>query len=112
MPARNVSVLDTLPPAVAKVFDQAQSSTANHQKNFVVLYKLHVEAATFKESIESGVRLTGERVFGDRFIEMINHVLTIKKGITVADRIVKLVGGYIKFIHAKSGSSVVSSVTL
>ena len=112
MPARTASVLDTLPPAIAKVFDQAQSSTANHQKNFVVLFKLHVEAATFKESIETGVRLTGERVFGDRFIEMINHVLVIKKGITVADRIVKFVGGYIKFIHAKSESSAISPITL
>lgn len=108
MPARTVPalvpVLDSISQTLPKVFDQAQSTTANHQKNRVVLYKLHKEAASHVESVQNGksLKLVGEKAFEDGFIDMVNHVLQSKKGFALADRIVKFVGGYVKFLNEKS----------
>ncbi|KAF8268083.1 nuclear condensing complex subunit [Lactarius quietus] len=105
MPARTqVPILETISAAIPKAFDQAQNSSANHQKNFVALYKLHLEAAAKTESVRGGdaLKLVGERAFEDCFLDMVNRVLVVKKGTGVADRAVKFVAGYIKFLNAKA----------
>ena len=102
MPPR-LTALEALASAIPKAFDQAQNSSANHQKNFIALHKTHLDAAARTESIREGdgIKLVGERAFEDCFIEMVNRVLVVKKGIGVADRTVKFVAGYIKFLNAK-----------
>ncbi|KAI0063895.1 hypothetical protein BV25DRAFT_1823946 [Artomyces pyxidatus] len=105
MPARTAApILETLSTAIPKAFEQAQTSTANHQKNFVALHKIQIEAATKTESVRNGegLKLVGERAFEDCFLDMINRVLVVKKGTAVGDRIVKFVGGYIRFLNAKA----------
>lgn len=98
-------IIASLPVTTSKVFDQVQSSTANHQKNCVALSKLHVEAAKLTEDTSSrrggGVVLVGEKAFEDVFISMVMHVLPVKKGVTVADRVVKFVGSYVKVISER-----------
>ncbi|KAF8647428.1 hypothetical protein AX16_006718 [Volvariella volvacea WC 439] len=107
MPARVVSQpvfsLDELPAHLSKIFDQAQVSTANHQKNYVALYKLHSEAEQITESVKNGraVKLIGERRFEDELIGLLVRVLPVKKGVVQADRIIKFIGGYAKFINEK-----------
>ncbi|THH31051.1 hypothetical protein EUX98_g3136 [Antrodiella citrinella] len=98
-----VSPLENLPVLLSKSFDQAQTTTANHQKNLVALYKLHTEAATVREKVQNGMseKLTGERAFEDAFLNMISRILPVKKGASVADRIVKFTGNYVKFIVEK-----------
>ncbi|KAL6308311.1 nuclear condensing complex subunit [Sparassis latifolia] len=104
MPARTVSDLEVLPQAIARIFDQAQSTAANHQKNFVALYKLQTDAATHTEPVQNGrsIKLVGEREFEDVMLDMLARVLPMKKGVTVADRIMKFVGGYVRFINEKA----------
>ena len=64
MPARTKQPSSAdLTTDIPKIFDQVQVSTANHQKNYVALYKLHGEAARIVDDIQGS--LTGERVFGD-----------------------------------------------
>lgn len=105
MPARTggTQVLTLLPESVPRIFEQAQTSTANHQKNFVALNKLHNEAALIIQPAENGkkMQLVGEKAFEDLFIDMLLRVLPLKKGATVVDRIVKFVAGYVKFINEK-----------
>ena len=105
MPARvrQPFSLDDLPSNVAKIFDQAQSTTANHQKNLVALYKLQTESATHTERVHRGksLKLTGERTFQDAVLSMLARVLTVKKGASVADRIMKFTASYIKFMNEK-----------
>lgn len=105
MPARvtTAPVLEILTSAIPKAFEQAQSSSANHQKNFIALHKIHLEAAAKIETAQAGqaIRLVGERAFEDCFIDMINRVLVVRRGTSVADRAVKFVAGYIKFLNAK-----------
>lgn len=98
MPARTLTLDDRL-KSISTIFDQAQNTTANHSKNFVALYKVHLEAAKVSETVKGGegIKLTGERAFEDVIIDVSNRVLVIKKGETVADRVVKFLGGYIKF---------------
>ncbi|KAH9029983.1 nuclear condensing complex subunit [Lactarius pseudohatsudake] len=105
MPARTPApILETITSAIPKAFEQAQNSSANHQKNFVALHKLHFEAAAKTETVRGGdgVKLVGERAFEDCFVDMVNRVLVVKKGTGVADRAVKFVAGYIKFLNAKA----------
>lgn len=107
MPGKTISITDTLLQSLPKTFEQSQISTANHQKNRVALHKLHKEAAEQVQSVQNGkgIKLVGERAFEDTFIAMVNHALQVKKGIPNADRVVKFIGGYVRFINEKGGTS-------
>ena len=76
---------------------------ASHRKNCVALYKLHIQAESITEIVKNGkaAKLVGERAFGDAFIDMITRVLVMKKGPATADRVVKFVGTYVKFMNEK-----------
>ncbi|GJE85117.1 condensin complex subunit 3 [Phanerochaete sordida] len=103
MPAKVTFTLDDLSTHIPRIFDQVQNTTANHQKNYVALHKLHAEAAKIKEPSENDtVKLRGERAFEDVFIGMLSRALPIKKGASVVDRIIKFVGGYTKFLNEKT----------
>lgn len=104
MPARVVQFsLDSLPTDIPKIFAQVQLTSANHQKNYVALYKLQTEAAKITESVQNGrsIKLVGERAFEDTLLSMLSRALPIKKGESVADRVIKFIGGYTKFINEK-----------
>lgn len=98
--------LEDLYESIANIFDQAQVSLANHKKNCVALYKLHTKAAAVTQPGKGGIglRLVGEKVFQGGFIDMVNRVLVVKKGPTNADRIVKYIGSYVKFMNEKGVS--------
>jgi hypothetical protein len=106
--AKSAFSLEELPTSISKIFDQAQISTANHHKNFVALYKLQCEAAKLTDQRGKGIKLTGERAFGDVYLKMLARILPVKKGATVVDRVVKFVSGYIKFINEKGVLRVLS----
>ncbi|RDX45406.1 hypothetical protein OH76DRAFT_1420865 [Lentinus brumalis] len=106
MPARTAAPFDleSLNTALPKIFDQVQNTTANHQKNFIALYKLQSDAANIKEPVQRGKsdKLTGEKAFETAFEDMLLRVLPLKKGTPVADRSVKFMTGYAKFITEKA----------
>ncbi|KAL1410056.1 chromosome condensation complex Condensin, subunit G [Vanrija albida] len=89
---------ETLPTVVPPIFDQAQGTTANHRKNIVQLRKIQEKCAEITEKTPKGERLVGERAFSSLFIDMVNRILPVKKGVGVADRIVKFVAGYVTYI--------------
>ena len=95
--------LEDLIESIANIFDQAQISLANHKKNCVALYKLHTKAAAVTQPRKdgNGPKLVGEKAFQDVFIDMVNRVLVVKKGPANADRIVKYIGSYVKFMNEK-----------
>jgi condensin complex subunit 3 len=98
-----MSIEETLSTIIPKIFDQAQNTTANHQKNVVALHKVHIDAAAFTESVHNGksIKLTGERLFEDTFIDLLCRVVVVKKGVSQADRIIKFVGAYTKYMNEK-----------
>ena len=82
--------MDDINNAIPNIFDQAQASTATHKKNRISLYKLHFGAASFTESGGKGrhqddVKLIGEKVFADMFVDMLSRVLVVKKSIPAAE---------------------------
>lgn len=107
MPARTNPLAEALSVSVPKIFDQVQNTTANHQKNIVALYKIHIDASAFTESVHNGkaIKLTGERNFEDAFIDMVSRVLVIKKGASQAERVVKFVGTYTKYLNEKAAET-------
>lgn len=87
---------------VARIFDEAQKSLNNHVKNHVSLYKIHLVFAGHRESMKSNrVKLKGERQFQMVIQGLLNKLLALKKGEVSADRVVKFLGGYLKFINEK-----------
>jgi len=104
MPVPATSLRDTVETTLPKIFDQAQSSIANHQKNCVALYKLHLTASELRQSSSSGngEKLVGERFFEETICDMMSRVMLVKKGQGVADRIAKFLGAYIKVLVEKS----------
>jgi condensin complex subunit 3 len=108
MPGRTRKfTLKDLSVEIPKIFDQVQNSTANHQKNYVALFKLHSEAAQVTEPRDRGMALKpiGERAFEDILMHMVARILSVKKGVVPADRIAKFLGGYTKFINEKGESA-------
>lgn len=95
--------LDDVQELVAAIFEQAQASLANHKKNCVALFKIHLKAAAVTQPAKSGngIKLVGEKVFQDIFMDMVSRVLVVKKGPVTADRIVKYVGAFVKFMNEK-----------
>ena len=98
--------LASLPNLIPAILDQAQSSAATHKKNCVALHKIQIASVKVVEGGDgrgrgSEVRLTGERAFGEVILDLLNRVLVIKKSTPAADRIVKFIGSYVKFIYEK-----------
>ncbi len=88
---------DTLPTLLPPIFEQVQHTTANHRKNVVALRKIHDACAAVTESTPKGTKLVGEKAFNTLLIDMVNRVLPIKKGVAVADRVVKFVAAYVSY---------------
>ncbi|KAG6812899.1 hypothetical protein H0H92_015634 [Tricholoma furcatifolium] len=104
MVVKTLDSLEDLAESFSNIFDQVQLSLANHRKNCVALYKLHNQAATVTKPGKNGssVKLVGERKFSDIFISMVNRVLVVKKGPVAADRVVRFIGSYVKFVNDKA----------
>ena len=106
MPARkrqNVAVIETLPAAVPKIFENVQNHKATHQKNFVALHKLLLESSAVTRELPDGsLAASGEALFMDVFRDMLNRIVTVKKGTQVADRVVQFVSGFVGYITSQS----------
>ncbi|KAI0073119.1 hypothetical protein K474DRAFT_1603932 [Panus rudis PR-1116 ss-1] len=102
--AKSTSALfDNLQENVASIFDQAQTSVANHRKNCVALHKLYIRSvsSTTKHAVDENGNFAGERLFGDIFVDMVNRILVIKKGSSPADRVVRFIGSFVRYLTEK-----------
>jgi condensin complex subunit 3 len=102
--ARGSIAVDDIPDALAQVFEQAQTSASSHRKNCVGLFKVQKQTANITEVIKGkggSTKLVGERAFCDAFIQLLNRVLVVKKGVQAADRVVRFVGTYLRFVNEK-----------
>ena len=106
--------MDSLATELPKIFEQVQLTSANHQKNLVALYKLQTEASKITETVQNGksIKLVGERAFEDTILTMLSRAMPVKKGAAVADRVVKFVGSFTKFINEKGASNYVICINV
>ncbi|WWD20683.1 hypothetical protein CI109_105159 [Kwoniella shandongensis] len=104
--ALSISFLtDTLPTLLPPIFDQVQQTTANHRKNIASLRKIQDQCSSITESSTKGTKLVGEKAFNTLFVDMVNRVLPVKKGVSVADRVVKFVAGYVVYSTEQDAAS-------
>ncbi|CAE6456848.1 unnamed protein product, partial [Rhizoctonia solani] len=99
------STPETYTTYIPEIFQQVQTSTANHNKNCVALAKLFSGCAGIYEEVQSrggGIRLTGEKAFQLMFARMVSNVLPIKKGVSNADRVIRFIGSFVKYITDKA----------
>lgn len=89
--------------SIRRIFEQSGDTAASHKKNYVVLYKIHLDFAEHTEYVKKGkhehVKLIGEKQFEDTFKETFIKVFPLKKGEPTGDRIIKFVGGYVRYIN-------------
>ncbi|KAL0579006.1 chromosome condensation complex Condensin, subunit G [Marasmius crinis-equi] len=96
--------LNELTKDIGRIFDQAQTGVSNHQKNIIALYKLHTKAVNITEPHRNGVKMVGEKRFKEAILDMINRILSEKRGVTPADKIVKFIGRYFGYLNEKATS--------
>lgn len=104
--------LDSLVALIPPIFTQVQHSAANHRKNTVALFKVQQKCAEHvQETTRDGntvIRVVGEKAFNNKVLEMLNRVLVIKKGVTVADRVLQFVGKYVAYASQQGESQAVT----
>ncbi|KAJ7064682.1 nuclear condensing complex subunit [Mycena amicta] len=91
---------DTLQASVAAIFEQAQTSLANHRKNCVALYKIHVNSAA-KGSSKKRSAPGDQTAFVASFLDMVGRVLSAKKGPPTVERVIKFIAHYVRFVNEK-----------
>ncbi|KAJ6562584.1 nuclear condensing complex subunit [Mycena capillaripes] len=93
---------ESLQASIAAIFDQAQTSIANHRKNCVALYKLHVKtSASVDKKSKKRADGGGQSAFISAFLDMVSRVVAVKKGPATVDRIIKFVAQYVRFVNEK-----------
>ncbi|KAF7325645.1 hypothetical protein MKEN_00414400 [Mycena kentingensis (nom. inval.)] len=88
--------------SVAAIFEQAQTSLANHRKNCVALYKIHAGAGSRASSSKKPSAPADQTVFVATFIDMVARVLVVKKGPPTVERTLKFIAHYVRFINEKT----------
>lgn len=93
--------LDALTGNISSFFSETQHTLANHRKNAVALHRIHTQCAQVTEETPRGTKLTGEKAFNSAFLDCLNRVLHIKKGIVQADRTLKFVATYATYAQTQ-----------
>jgi hypothetical protein len=93
LPDDLVNYLALIPP----IFGQVQHNASNHRKNVVSLRKIQEKCAEITEQGPKGTMLVGEKGFNTKFMECLERVLPVKKGVAVADRVVAFVGKFVNY---------------
>ncbi|KAJ7701145.1 nuclear condensing complex subunit [Mycena rosella] len=103
MAPRPESAPELLLASVAAIFDQAQTSLANHRKNCVALYKIHVRtSASMEKKSKKRAAAADQSAFIAAFLDMISRAVIVKKGPPTVDRIIKFVAQYVRFVNEKA----------
>ncbi|KAI9431956.1 hypothetical protein H4582DRAFT_2062359 [Lactarius indigo] len=104
MPARTPApILETITSAIPKAFEQAQNSSANHQKTLSPSTSFTLRRLPRQRRFAGAMASNSSGNAHSKIASyMVNRVLVVKKGTGVADRAVKFVAGYIKFLNAKA----------
>ncbi|KAL8290386.1 hypothetical protein RQP46_002644 [Phenoliferia psychrophenolica] len=84
---------------IGPVFGASQHSVATHRKNINTLHAIFLKCAAVTTPSQDGksVRLTGEKAFGETFKYNVLYPLQVKKGVEQADRVIKLIAGFVGF---------------
>ncbi|KAJ7485781.1 nuclear condensing complex subunit [Mycena latifolia] len=102
MAPRPESTAESLQASLAAIFDQAQTSLANHRKNCVALYKIHVKASAVPtEKSKKKAPAADQTTFIAVFLDMLSRVVIVKKGPATVDRIIKFAAQYVRFVNEK-----------
>lgn len=100
MPVAAPSLEEILEP-IPSLLSETQSTLVNHRKNGALLRKIHVAAAAVTQpgrKKTSRPDLVGERAFNDEVTRCLERVVAVKKGVVVADRVIKFIASYVALI--------------
>jgi hypothetical protein len=101
--------LSSLHDTLASIFQGAQTSNASHKRRIKTLCKLHAEAASHVEhkpgrkGDDGSILLVGEKAFNRAFWQVVLCVLDVKRGVVEADRVVRLIGGFVTALMEQQG---------
>ncbi|KAF9532366.1 nuclear condensing complex subunit [Crepidotus variabilis] len=91
-----------LTPKIGQILNEASTSATTHAKNNVNLWKLQQELSKIYEPYKGGKKITGEKAFQNEMKIQMSRVIPLKKATPVADRTIKFMAGYVKYINEKA----------
>lgn len=101
-PSGSLTKHDDMRAKISSVFDQVQLSTANHRKNCVALYQYQLGSSRgLHRSRKDKTAIDVHDLFCGTFIEMVDRLLTVKKGTPNATRVVQFITVYVQFALQK-----------
>ncbi|KZT12609.1 uncharacterized protein LAESUDRAFT_689301 [Laetiporus sulphureus 93-53] len=95
------NTIDSFRHSISSIFHQAQFSMANHHKNCISLYKLHMRTVGLCNAATSKTARMYKEAFDDVFIDMISRVLPVKSGSPTAERVIKFIRSYVRLLLEK-----------
>ncbi|AOA62294.1 Condensin complex subunit [Komagataella phaffii CBS 7435] len=82
---QKISEVEDISYAIQQVFQSSQTSIATHRKQIVILK--HIQVRAHELNLESWFNVT--------FCKLVNKVLVVKRTESVADRVIKLIAGFV-----------------
>jgi len=102
-PSKHENTLTSLTHSILTLFNKAQHSLTSHRKLINNLHSLFLSSAELVEQLENEegpektIKLVGEKNFTEACYTVLDNLVTTKKGVVEADRVVRFFGAFCAF---------------
>ncbi|PLW56608.1 hypothetical protein PCANC_01434 [Puccinia coronata f. sp. avenae] len=102
-PSKHQNTLASLTNSILTLFNKSQHSLTNHRKLVNNLHSLFLSSAGVRDELENEdgtdktIKLVGEKNFTEACYTVLDNLVTTKKGVVEADRVVRFLGAFCAF---------------
>ncbi|OAV89055.1 hypothetical protein PTTG_08565 [Puccinia triticina 1-1 BBBD Race 1] len=102
-PSKHENTLTSLTNSILTLFNKSQHALTSHRKLVNNLHSLFLSSTEVREQIESEggadktIKLIGEKNFTEACYTVLDNLVTTKKGVVEADRVVRFFGAFCAF---------------
>ncbi|EFP74365.2 hypothetical protein PGT21_033556 [Puccinia graminis f. sp. tritici] len=102
-PSKHENTLTSLTNSILTLFNKSQHSLTSHRKLVNNLHSLFLSSTEIREQIENGdgtdktIKLIGEKNFTEACYTVLDNIVSTKKGVVEADRVVRFFGAFCAF---------------
>ncbi|KNF04259.1 hypothetical protein PSTG_02605 [Puccinia striiformis f. sp. tritici PST-78] len=102
-PSQHESTLTSLTNSILTLFNKSQHSITSHRKLVNNLHSLFLSSAAIREQLDNEdgndktIKLIGEKNFTEACYTVLDNLVTTKKGVVEADRVVRFFGAFCAF---------------
>jgi hypothetical protein len=102
-PSKHDNTLASLTSSILTLFNKSQHSLTSHRKLVNNLHSLFLSSTELREQIENEdgadktIKLIGEKNFTEACYTVLDNIVSTKKGVVEADRVVRFFGAFCAF---------------